>query len=157
MATGRKGELGMIEIRMAVEGDLAAVRAIARAAYALYVPRIGREPAPMVADFAAALAAGHLWVAGNPVCGFVVAYARGDHWHLENVAVDPVAQGRGIGLALIDHIEGLAKADGAVAVKLYTNAKMTENQKLYPRLGYVETGRRTEEGFDRVFYRKQLA
>jgi ribosomal protein S18 acetylase RimI-like enzyme len=157
MATGRKGELGMIEIRMAVEGDLAAVRAIARAAYALYVPRIGREPAPMVADFAAALAAGHRWVAGNPVCGFVVAYARGNHWHLENVAVDPVAQGRGIGLALIDHIEGLAKADGAAAVELYTNAKMTENQKLYPRLGYVETGRRTEEGFDRVFYRKQLA
>lgn len=147
----------MAEIRLAREGDLAAVRAIARAAYARYVPRIGREPAPMVADFAAALAGGQLWVAGDPVCGFVVAYPRGDHWHLENVAVDPAAQGRGIGLALVGHVEALARAGGAGAVELYTNARMTENQTLYPRLGYVETGRRTEEGFDRVFYRKQLA
>ena len=146
----------MTGIRLALEDDLAAVRAIARAAYARYVGRIGREPAPMVADFAASLAAGNLWVAGDPVRGFVVAYPRGDHWHLENVAVDPVAQGQGIGLALMRHVEGLARAGGAKAVELYTNAKMTENQTLYPRLGYAETGRRREEGFDRVFYRKQL-
>jgi len=146
----------MAAIRLAREEDLAAVRAIARAAYSRYVALIGREPAPMVADFAASLAAGQLWVAGDPVCGFVVAYPRGDHWHLENVAVDPDAQGRGIGHALIDHVESVARAGGAVAVELYTNAKMTGNQTLYPRLGYIETGRRTEEGFDRVFYRKQL-
>jgi hypothetical protein len=33
--------------------------AIARAAYIKYVPRIGREPPPMLADFAAEIAAGH--------------------------------------------------------------------------------------------------
>jgi ribosomal protein S18 acetylase RimI-like enzyme len=146
----------MAAIRVARAGDLAAVRAVARAAYALYVPRIGREPAPMVADFAAAQAAGHLWVAEDPVAGFVVAYPRGDHWHLENVAVDPVAQGAGLGLALIAHVEALARASGAQAVELYTNAKMIENRALYPRLGYAETGRAIEDGFDRVFYRKPL-
>ena len=36
-------------IRNATEGDAAAMRAIARTAYAKYVPRIGREPSPMVA------------------------------------------------------------------------------------------------------------
>jgi ribosomal protein S18 acetylase RimI-like enzyme len=147
----------MAAIRLAAPDDLDAVRAIARAAYARYIPRIGREPAPMRADFAAVQEAGRLWVAGEPVAGYAVAYPRGDHWHLENVAVDPAAQGRGIGRALIGHVEALARQGGAAAVDLYTNARMTENLQLYPRLGYAETGRRTEDGFDRVFFRKQLA
>lgn len=33
---------------------------------------------------------------------------------------------------------------------LYTNEKMTENLSIYPKLGYVEVGRRTENGFNRV-------
>ncbi|HSF95035.1 MAG TPA: GNAT family N-acetyltransferase [Thermohalobaculum sp.] len=145
------------EIRAADPGDLVAVRAIARAAYAPYVPRIGREPAPMVADFGASLAAGHLWVAGDPVTGFVVAYPRGDHWHLENVAVAPEAQGTGLGRTLVAHVEAMARASGAAAVELYTNVKMTENQALYPRLGYAETRRAAQDGFERVFYRKALS
>jgi len=147
----------MAVIRLATPRDLDAVRAIARAAYARYVPRIGREPAPMLANFAAAQEAGQLWVVGEPLAGYAVAYPRGDHWHLENVAVDPAAQGRGIGQALMAHVEVLARQGGAAAVELYTNARMTENLQLYPRLGYAETGRRTEDGFDRVFFRKCLA
>ena len=42
-------------IRPAGPDDLDAVRRIARAAYAPYVPRIGREPAPMVADVATSI------------------------------------------------------------------------------------------------------
>ena len=145
------------DIRAAVPDDLDAIRQIARAAYAIYVARIGREPAPMVADFAASIAAGELWVAGMPVAGFVVAYPRGNHWHLENVAVAPSAQGTGLGGALIAHVEAMARATGARAVELYTNARMTGNLSLYPRLGYAETGRATEDGFDRVFYRKELS
>ena len=144
-------------IRLAGPDDLDAVRRIARAAYAVYVARIGREPAPMVADFAASIAAGQVSVAGVPAVGFVVAYPRGDHWHLENVAVAPAAQGAGLGGALIAHAEALARAAGASAVELYTNVNMTENLSLYPRLGYTETGRATEDGFDRVFYRKELS
>ena len=151
----------MFNIRLAETVDLAAVRAIARASYAIYVPRIGREPAPMVADFEAAQVAGDLWVvrpegSDGQIAGFVVAYGRDDHWHLENVAVDPAAQGTGLGRALIAHVEVLARGAGARALELYTNARMTENQTLYPRLGYTETGRATEDGFDRVFYRKEL-
>jgi hypothetical protein len=46
-------------IRRATEGDVGRMIAIARAAYIKYVPRIGREPPPMLADFAAEIAAGH--------------------------------------------------------------------------------------------------
>ena len=38
-------------IRAATANDAARMRAIALAAYAKYVPRIGREPAPMVAEY----------------------------------------------------------------------------------------------------------
>jgi hypothetical protein len=33
---------------------------------------------------------------------------------------------------------------------------MTENQRLYEGLGYVQTARRTDDGFDRVFYAKRV-
>ena len=51
----------------------------------------------------------------------------------------------------------MARAARARAVELYTNAQMTENQSLYHRLGYAETGRAMEDEFDRVFYRKELS
>ena len=34
---------------------------------------------------------------------------------------------------------------------------MTENLEMYPALGYVVAGRRSEEGFERVYFRKHLA
>ncbi len=62
MGAGGKGEavtprIHRARIRPAGPDDLDAVRRIARAAYAPYVPRIGREPAPMVADFTASIVA----------------------------------------------------------------------------------------------------
>ncbi len=111
----------------------------------------------MVQDFAAALSTGRLWVAGAPIAEYVVAFPRDDHWQLENVAVAVAARGRGVGRSLIAFVKAMARDTGAAAVELYTNARMTENLALYPRLGYLETGRRTEDGFDRVFFRKTLS
>ncbi len=45
---------------------------------------------------------------------------------------------------------------GLPEVSLYTNEAMVENLRLYPRLGFVETGRRVEDGYRRVFFRKSL-
>ena len=65
-------------IRNAMAEDTARIGAIARAAYAKYVPRIGREPAPMVADFAAEVAAGHVVVIGTAgaVDGYMIAWPK---------------------------------------------------------------------------------
>ncbi len=145
-------------IRQATRDDLSAVEECATAAYAIYVARIGRKPAPMIADFAASIAAGNLFVEveAETVRGFVVFYPCADHVHLENVAVDPRWQRRGIGARLIDFVETEARRLGFARVELYTNARMTENREMYPRLGYVEFDRRVEDGFDRVYYRKSL-
>jgi ribosomal protein S18 acetylase RimI-like enzyme len=76
---------------------------------------------------------------------------------LENVAVAPAWQGRGIGRALIGFAEDRARALGLDEITLYTNEEMTENLALYPTLGYEEVERRSEDGFRRVFFRKRLS
>ena len=141
-----------------MQRDLDAIRACARAAYAHYVERIGREPVPMVADFGASIARGELDVIeiDEELAGYVVAYPQGDHLHLENVAVHPGFQGRGLGYWLIEHVEADARRQGLDRVELYTNAKMTENLELYPRLGYRQFDRRVEDGFDRVYFSKRV-
>lgn len=147
-----------MNIRLAQLADFDSVRRCAEEAYALYVPRIGKKPAPMVADFRAQIEAGHVHVieVGGAVAGFIVLYRWRDHVRVENVAVFPACQGEGLGRALLSFAEEEAKRLNTRAIELYTNIKMTENLELYPRLGYVEIDRRQEEGFSRVFYRKHL-
>ena len=144
-------------IRDAVAGDLPAVRAIARAAYAPFVAAIGREPAPMRADFAGAIEAAQMRVAGDPAAGYCVSYREGAVWHVENLAVMPGGQGSGLGSALLDDAEARGRAAGCAAVELYTNVAMSGALALYPRRGYRETGRGEEAGFHRVYFRKVLA
>ena len=92
-------------IRRARGEDAARIGAIARAAYIKYVPRIGREPAPMLADFAAEIAAGHVMVIGTAgaVDGYMVAWPERDAYFIDNIAVDPAQQGNGLGRQLMDH------------------------------------------------------
>jgi ribosomal protein S18 acetylase RimI-like enzyme len=145
--------------RRASAGDAAAAAEVTSAAYRVYIERIGREPAPMGADFDVLIAAGDVWVATDHdrVVGVLVLQMQDTVLLLESVAVDPAHQGRGIGRSLIDHAEQVARDAGLGAVVLYTNAHMTENLRLYPSLGYDLIERRHEDGFDRVFFRKSLA
>lgn len=155
-------------IRPARPEDAAAIRAIAEAAYAPFIPLIGRRPAPMDADFPAQIAAGRVWAAegeaqgqgaegrAGAILGYVALEFRADDALLESVAVHPRAAGRGLGRALIAFAEAEARRRGRSVLRLYTNARMTANLKLYPRLGYRETARRREDGFDRAFFEKPL-
>ena len=147
-----------LKIRLAQRNDLASIERCADEAYEIYVARIGRKPAPMIADFASQIALGivHVVEEDAQILGFVVFYPRDDHVHLENVAVRRCAQGRGLGARLIDHVELGALEHGASRVELYTNEKMRENVPYYLARGYVETGRRSEDGFDRIFFEKAL-
>ena len=148
----------MITVRPAAATDVAALCVVARAAYDRYVHRIGRAPAPMTADYARAVRSGHAWVAveHGEVAGFAVLVAQPGHLLLENVAVLPAAQGRGVGARLMTLAEDLARGLHLSEIRLYTNEAMTENLSYYPRHGYVETHRAEQDGFQRVFFRKRL-
>lgn len=112
----------------------------------------------MNAPLDAQISAGQILVVEDKrtLIGYVVFYAEGGDMHLEAVAILPTFRGQGLGKLLINEVEAAARTAGLNAVNLYTNAAMTANLKLYPHLGYSETDRRQENGFDRVYYRKKL-
>jgi GNAT superfamily N-acetyltransferase len=143
-----------VAIRPARSADAAGLAEIARAAYAPYAGDLGFEPPPMRQDFPADIAAGAVWMCDG---GYVVARAKGADWLIENVGVAPGRQGRGAGRALIAFAEAEGRRRGFARVVLYTHARMARPLALYPRLGYVETARRTENGLDRVYFAKRLA
>ena len=104
--------MNRLDIRTANRDDLDFVIQCANAAYALYVPRIGRKPMPMVADFAAELARDHLEILqceGEPV-GYLVSFAQKDHLFIENVALHPDHQGGGLAGQLFAQLERRARS-----------------------------------------------
>jgi ribosomal protein S18 acetylase RimI-like enzyme len=145
-------------LRRAAGADVDAIAELARQAYAVYEPRIGRLPWPAFADYAAHVRDDEVWVVeeGGAVLGFVVLVAEPDSLLLDIVAVSPAHQGRGLGRALMDVAERRCRELGLPAVRLYTNEQMTENIAMYAHLGYDETHRATEHGFRRVFFTKPV-
>ena len=142
-------------IRAARPSDIGDILRIARAAYAKYVSRIGREPAPMTADYAADIAARRvvLMEAGGALCGYMVAWPEGDAYFIENIGIEPRYQGMGLGRRLFAHAVSQAKSIGLAALSLYTNEAMTENLSMYAHIGFAETHRLSEYGFRRVYMR----
>ena len=148
----------MITLRVADGADIAGLQMIAAVAYEPYVARMDQLPAPMTADYAQAVRNGWAWVAvgRGELVGFVILVAQPGYLLLENVAVLPAAQGRGIGTRLLTLAEEQARSLHLSEMRLYTNEAMTENLAYYPRHGYVETHRAEQDGFRRVFFRKRL-
>ncbi|QDY76049.1 GNAT family N-acetyltransferase [Streptomyces qinzhouensis] len=146
-----------MDTRPAVPGDVPLVKTVTDAAYHHYIERIGVVPAPMKADHAADVAAGRVFVTGDPVRGVIVLVPRDDHLFLESIAVHPDAKGTGLGRVLLELAESRARELGLKEIRLYTNALMWENQNLYARYGYEMTERRVDGPYDRIHYRKPLA
>ena len=96
-----------IEIRPALLEDAVAIRALTRAAYAKWVPLIGREPLPMQADYERAVGEHtiDLMIVNGALVGLIEMMLQPDHLWIENVAVAPEQQGRGFGRLLLDHGE----------------------------------------------------
>ena len=151
--------MDLFEIRAARSEEAASVAALVGVAYAKFIGRIGRKPAPMLADYPELIARGVVYVVSGAkrLRAVLVMLRQGDHLFLENIAVHPDDQGRGFGRQLMTCVDQHAKLLGLDAVDLYTNELMTENLAFYLHLGFVEIDRRTEDGFQRVFMRKVLA
>ena len=140
--------------RLARAEEAGAVRDLVRAAYAHYVPRLGREPLPMTDDYAARIAAGQAWWLPGVA---VLVLVDEEGLLLDNIAVAEAARGQGIGRALIAFAEAEARRRGHARMWLYTNEMMGENLALYTRLGFRETHRETQMEFRRVFMERWLA
>lgn len=147
-----------ITLRPARNTDADAIAGCVEAAYRRYIPRIGKPPGPMRDDYAQVVRRHRVFVAeagGAPV-GVLVLVRAPQGMLLDNIAVHPEHQRRGIGRRLLRLAESEARGLGCSHLELYTHELMTENIALYRRAGYVETARRRERGYDRVYMRKRL-
>lgn len=156
MPTRSESMPGSPEIRRAKPSDLPAINAIIAASYAKYRTRMERPPAPLFRDYGPAVADGTTRVTGDPIAAVLTLYPREDHLYVENVAVDPLAQGQGLGRALMGFAEQQAADRGFRRMALVTHEAMTENQAIYAHLGYVEVERRAEDGYRRIYMQKFL-
>jgi ribosomal protein S18 acetylase RimI-like enzyme len=145
-------------IRTATAADVRDIARIVDHAYRPYIPRLGKPPGPMLDDYAARVSEDAVWVIeeGIAISGILVLLPKSDHLLLDNIAIAPVRQGSGLGRRLLAFAELEAMRRGYREIRLYTHETMIENQRLYAALGYEESGRGTEMGYDRVFMRKQL-
>src|SRR5260221_1750834 len=130
-------------LRTARPEDRAAVEAIVDAAYSVYIERIGKPLGRMLDDYVRLIGEGAVSVledADGAIAALIVLLAKPDHLLLDNIAVRPDRQGRGLGRRLIAFAEDTARRLGYAQLQLYKHATMTQYIGLYTRVGFPETG-----------------
>ena len=123
--------------RAAIE-DADAIRNAVRSAYAKWVPVIGREPRPMVADYQEAVRKHEVEMlfSNNLLVGLIETIQQLDHLWIENIAVLPEQQGKGWGKHLLAYADQKALKSACDEIRLLTNEAFTSNVALYERCGY---------------------
>ena len=133
----------------------AIIRRMARGDFGLLHPvleEIGLFPPDLLEGMAGEVfddAAQSLWMMAGDRGGAVgFAFARPEAltegtWNLLALAVRPVAQGQGLGAALVRAVEAGLRAQGARLMIIDTagTAEFAPAQRLYARLGYAEVAR----------------
>ena len=146
-------------IRLAVIDDVNDIKCVVNAAYSHYMPIIGCKPGPMVDNYDISIGMGRVYVieCDKVIQGVLVLIMNDAELLLDNIAVAPSAQGRGLGRKMLEFAERTAVAAGCRFIRLYTNEAMVENLSLYHRIGYSETHRAEEKGLRRVYMVKPVA
>ena len=144
-------------LRPATMDDVPAIELLVAAAYAVYVPRMGMQPKPMLDDYGRRVAAHQAWVvADTGVQAVLVMEDAADYLLVENVAVQPERQSQGLGGRLLAFAEEQARSRGYAELRLYTNELMAENRAMYTHLGYREVGRESINGRRAVWFAKRV-
>lgn len=136
-----------LTIRLAEPHEAAAVSQLVDAAYSKWIAVIGRKPSPMLVDYVSLVQQRLVYVIvdNGQIAGVLVIWPQGDALYIDNIAVHPNFQRRGMGDRLLKFAEAQARAVGLSRMRLLTNEKMESNQAYYRKHGYVETRRETGE------------
>ena len=121
-------------LRRADPTDAPALASCVEAAYHHYIPRIGKPPGPMPADYAEVIAHHQVWVveAERQMIGGLVLIPEEDALLLDNIAVHPDDQGCGIGRALLELADAQALCQGYGELRLYTHEHCTRQNLRIP-------------------------
>jgi GNAT superfamily N-acetyltransferase len=130
-------------IRPARPADLASLRDIEQAAGLAFrdigMAEIADDELPSLEELDEYRRAGRAWVAvdgaDRPVAYLIADWVDGN-LHVEQVSVDPAHAHQGIGRALIEHLAGVARAEGVRALTLTTFTDVPWNAPYYERCGF---------------------
>jgi ribosomal protein S18 acetylase RimI-like enzyme len=160
-----------VVIRRARAQDLETVGRLTVAAYAPYLEGSDSNYVEHLRDTARRDLEAEVWVAldgqaeGGTVLGSVTSCPEGSPWRelaqpgegeFRMLAVDPAAQGRGVGRALVQHVVDGFRADGSRGVVLCSMTTMTPAHRIYEGLGFArapELDWSPVPGVDLVAYR----
>ncbi|MFT5112204.1 MAG: ribosomal protein S18 acetylase RimI-like enzyme [Parasphingorhabdus sp.] len=148
-----------IAIRKAVLADADAITECVQAAFQHYVERMGKLPGPMLNDYSEIIQQHATFVATDreSVVGLLVLMQKSAGLLLDNIAVDPQCQGRGVGKLLLQFAEDECRSRGYASIQMYTHECMVENVDMYQRCGWEITEYRQELGFKRVYFSKAMS
>lgn len=148
----------LLSIEPAKLEDVANIRSMINDAYSKYIERLGKPPAPMHTDHDNLVRKGGVFVlrSAESILGSISLSKFGYSFKINDLVVDVSAQERGYDTMLMDFAEDVAGQQGLTAVTLCTNERMYESIAFYKRRGFREIGRRTECGYRRVYFRKEL-
>jgi predicted N-acetyltransferase YhbS len=143
-----------VVLRAAVVGDAASLAATIAAAFEQYrgrlTPESGafRETAEGISRELTAGTAAIVAEQDGETLGCVMIKPADGDLYFGRLAVIPSARGRGIARRLVEAVEREATRRGLAGVRLGVRIVLTENQRLFTALGYVETSREAHPGFD---------
>jgi len=141
-------------LRAATVGDAASVAATIAAGFEQYrgklQPESGafRETAKGIAAELRKGAGAIVAERNGQIVGCVMTKLMEGDLYFGRLAVRPEARGTGVAKQLIAAVEDEARRRGLPGVRLGVRVVLTENQRLFVSLGYVETGREAHPGFD---------
>ncbi|MGW0231482.1 GNAT family N-acetyltransferase [Actinopolymorpha singaporensis] len=141
-------------LRTAGPGDASALVAVIGAAFEQYrgqlVPEPGafRETTGTIGRELAAGTGAIIAEQGEDALGCVMLKPVDGDLYFGRLAVTPSARGRGIARRLVKAVEDEAIRRGLAGVRLGVRIALTENQRLFTSLGFVETSREAHPGFD---------
>ena len=137
-----------VQVRPSSPADGERLRAIERAAgerlREVDLTAIAEDEPMSVDELAVYADAGRSWVAAihgdgaEQVVGYVLVDVVDRAAHVEQISVDPSAQGRGIARALLGRVEEYARTNGLTSLSLTTFRDVPWNAPLYAHLGFRE-------------------
>lgn len=149
---------GHLAMRLATKQDIPNIEKLIVDTYTKYVSRMnGVTPGPMRDNYHEVLENYGIYILedGNGLAALLVLIDEDDHLLLDNIAVRPDLHGYGHGRDLFEFAEEQALERGYQELRLYTAEAMWENIALYEKTGWVEYDRFVQNGYPRVFMKKQ--
>ena len=102
------------------------------------MPEVADDALPPLSEYERYTRTGDLWVVGDPPVAFAIVEDLDANTHVDQLSLDPNWSRRGIGRSLLDHVTGLARAQGRPFVTLTTFVAVPWNTPYYRRLGFDE-------------------